>query len=85
MKHSLKCLCLQFYSEAELRGMEGGADEVHAKAAAGRLPKQCFHETRGRGGALKRTKFFFGARCKHPSSILYPHLCVNLQELCPCH
>lgn len=43
--------------------MEVGADVVHAKAREGRLPQTCFHETRGRGGGLKRTKFFFGARC----------------------
>lgn len=44
--------------------MEGCADGVHEKAREGRLPPTCYHETRGRGGALKRTKFFFGARCE---------------------
>jgi hypothetical protein len=60
---------VQFYTEDELRRMEAGADEVHAKAAAGRLPGSCFHDTRGRGGALKRTKFFFGARCGYTPNL----------------
>lgn len=54
----------QFYTAEELQQMEGCADGVHEKAREGRLPSTCFHETRGRGGALKRTKFFFGARCE---------------------
>lgn len=63
----LRCLChlsVQFYAAEALARMEAGADGVHAKAEAGRLPPTCFHETRGRGGALKRTKLFFGARCE---------------------
>ncbi|CAL8470831.1 g10373 [Coccomyxa elongata] len=56
------CTYNNFYTAEELRQMEGCADGVHEKAREGRLPPTCFHETRGRGGALKRTKFFFGAR-----------------------
>ncbi|BDA45580.1 probable RNA demethylase ALKBH5 at C-terminar half [Coccomyxa sp. Obi] len=56
------CTYTNFYTAEELQQMEGCADGVHEKAREGRLPSSCFHETRGRGGALKRTKFFFGAR-----------------------
>ncbi|KAK9904144.1 hypothetical protein WJX75_005380 [Coccomyxa subellipsoidea] len=56
------CTYANFYTPEELRCMEASADGVHAKAREGRLPQTCFHETRGRGGGLKRTKFFFGAR-----------------------
>ena len=38
------------------------ADGIDAASHAGRLPPECFHRTGARGGALKRTKYFFGAR-----------------------
>ena len=55
---------LQVYSEEEMRSIEGRADEVDSAARAGNLPTQCFHTSQSRNGNLKRTKFFFGARCK---------------------
>ncbi len=70
------CILLreQFYTAEEVRQMEGCADDVHAKAREGRLPSTCFHETRGRGGALKRTKFFFGARCELQHRTPFPSI-----------
>lgn len=53
---------MQMFSEGALEEMERGADAVDAKARAGKLPAECWHTTLGRGGLLKRTKFFFGAR-----------------------
>lgn len=38
-------------------------DELDAQSHEGRLPEACFHRTVARGGGVKRTKFFFGARC----------------------
>jgi hypothetical protein len=54
---------LQIFSDAELAAMEAGADGVDARARAGCLPQACFQTTLARGGGLKRTKLFFGARC----------------------
>ena len=55
---------LQVYTEAEMQSIEGRADSVDSDARAGNLPLQCFHTSQSRGGNLKRTKFFFGARCE---------------------
>lgn len=55
---------VQFFSEDELQGIETAANEMHAKAEAGRLPPVAFHNTHTHGGGLKRTKMFFGARCE---------------------
>ena len=52
----------QVFSPAELGEIEAASDEVDAKARSGRLPHACFHSTYAKGGGLKRTKFFFGAR-----------------------
>ena len=79
--------CEQFYTPEELRCMEASADGVHAKAREGRLPQTCFHETRGRGGGLKRTKFFFGARCEliSPHALLaFPGLLVSKMKCRGC-
>jgi hypothetical protein len=38
------------------------ADGVDAQSRAGLLPDTCYHRSVARGGALKRTKYFFGAR-----------------------
>ena len=54
----------QFFSEAELQGMEAAAKATHAKADS-RLPPAAFHKTHSQCGGLKRTKIFFGARCEH--------------------
>ena len=53
----------QVFSEAELAGLEAGADEVDLASRAEQLPSSCFHVNRTRAGGLKRTKFFFSARC----------------------
>lgn len=53
----------QFFSEAEMQRLEAEADGMHAKADA-RLPPNAFHKTHALGGGLRRTKMFFGARCK---------------------
>ena len=53
----------KIFSAEEMQAIEAAADEVQTKAMEGRLPQTCFHESRGRGGNLRRTKFFFGARC----------------------
>ncbi len=52
------------FSPEELQAIEAAANELQTKATEGRLPKTCFHESRGRTGNLKRTKYFLGARCK---------------------
>ena len=57
---------MQFFTEAELRGLEAAADGLHAKAGT-RLPPTAFHQTHALGGALRRTKMFFGARCQTPA------------------
>ena len=53
----------QFFSKAELQGMEAAAKATHAKAD-NRLPPAAFHKTHSQCGGLKRTKMFFGARCE---------------------
>ena len=53
----------QFYTADELAGIEAAADMLQKAAQTGRLPRQCFHQSLGQGGGLKRTKFWFGARC----------------------
>jgi len=50
------------FSHEELCEIESAADQVHENAQNGLYPDQCFHPTIGKSGALKRTKFFFGAR-----------------------
>lgn len=45
-----------------LPGMPLFADDVDARSHKGLLPDACFHRTVARGGAVKRTKYFFGAR-----------------------
>ena len=54
---------MQVFGAAELAALEAGADQVDGSARAGQLPPSCFHVNCTRAGALKRTKFFFGARC----------------------
>jgi len=51
-----------FFSHAELSTIEAKADEVHQNSEKGLYPPECFHPTVGKNGALKRTKYFFGAR-----------------------
>ena len=48
------------FSAAELHAIEAHCDELHSKRSL--LPPACQHSTFGRGGGLKRTKYFFGAR-----------------------
>lgn len=55
---------LQVFTEEELASIEAKAHLVDDDARAGYLPDQCFHTSQNRNGTLKRTKFFFGARCK---------------------
>ena len=39
-------------------------DELDAQSHQGRLPETCYHRTLARGSSgVKRTKYFFGARC----------------------
>ena len=59
--------CVQFFTEAELQGLEAAADGLHAKAGT-QLPPTAFHQTHALGGSLRRTKMFFGARCEPPVS-----------------
>ena len=63
----------QFFSEAELQGMEAAAKATHAKADS-RLPPAAFHKTHSQCGGLKRTKMFFGARCEHLTCLCCPFL-----------
>lgn len=48
------------------------------KAREGRLPESCFHTSHAKGGGLKRTKFFFGARylvvLLHPYNAALAHM-----------
>jgi len=60
-------MLVQLFTETELSGIERGADSVAEAADRGELPAQCYHNSQTRGGGLKRTKFFFGARCEAPS------------------
>lgn len=57
------CLLHQVFSSEELAEIESKSDTVDQKARAGLLPDACFHTSYAKGGGLKRTKFFFGARC----------------------
>ena len=59
--------CPQVFCHSELSGLEGRADGVDSRARAGLLPQSCHHTSLSKGGALKRTKFFFGARCINAS------------------
>lgn len=52
----------QIFSDDELKEIESMADQVQKMAHDDLLPKECYHDTLGRGGNLKRTKYFFGAR-----------------------
>ncbi|GMH40289.1 hypothetical protein BSKO_08193 [Bryopsis sp. KO-2023] len=52
----------ELFSPDELKMIEDMADGVHEMSLNDQLPDECFHESVGRGGNLKRTKFFFGAR-----------------------
>ena len=58
----------QVLSNEELQQLEGCVDGIDGKARDRLLPAQSFHTSLGRGGLPKRTKFFFGARCKHPAA-----------------
>ncbi len=53
---------LQVFSTEEMSEIERLSDAVDAKARAGLLPESCFHSSYAKGGSLKRTKYFFGAR-----------------------
>lgn len=48
------------------------ADRVDAQSRAGLLPDSCYHRSVARGGALKRTKYFFGARSAAAAACLPP-------------
>lgn len=50
------------YSLHHLVAIEKASDGVDKAAREGKLPQSCFHSSFGKGGTLKRTKFFFGAR-----------------------
>ena len=52
----------QAFEPSELAAIEDASDGVDARARSGLLPETCYHATSGKGGGLKRTKFFFGAR-----------------------
>lgn len=52
----------QIFNHEELKRIESKADEVHENSKRGCYPPECFHPTIGKNGALKRTKYFFGAR-----------------------
>lgn len=52
----------EIFTHEELNAIEAMADAVQEMAHNNDLPEECFHETIGRGGNLKRTKYFFGAR-----------------------
>ena len=55
---------MQIFSPEEMNSIEARADDIDRDAREGFLPEQCYHNSQNRAGALKRTKFFFGARCK---------------------
>jgi hypothetical protein len=50
------------YEPAQLSDIERRCDSIDTAAREGRLPATCSHSTFNKGGGLKRTKFFFGAR-----------------------
>lgn len=52
----------QIFDDEELKQIETMADQVQRMAQDNLLPEECYHDTLGRGGNLKRTKYFFGAR-----------------------
>lgn len=52
----------QVFSSAQLSDIELRCDSIDTAAREGRLPATCSHSTFNKGGGLKRTKFFFGAR-----------------------
>ena len=58
-------LLLQIFTPEEMSSIEARADGIDTDAREGFLPEQCFHNSQNRTGALKRTKFFFGARCEN--------------------
>ena len=64
--------------------MEAGADGVDERARAGCLPQACFQTTLARGGGLKRTKLFFGARCA-PGDLHMEACPPNSTMLAPWH
>lgn len=51
-----------FFNHKELNCIEKKADQVHDNSQIGMYPPECYHPTIGKNGALKRTKYFFGAR-----------------------
>ncbi len=51
----------QVFGEGELAAIEAAADATAARGRRGALPLECMCESHGRGGGLRRTKFFFGA------------------------
>lgn len=52
----------EVFATEEVTSIEGCSDTMDTAAREGKLPAECFHTTQGKGGGLKRTKFFFGAR-----------------------
>ncbi|KAL4516576.1 hypothetical protein Ndes2526B_g05164 [Nannochloris sp. 'desiccata'] len=50
------------FSPTQLSDIELRCDLIDSAAREGRLPATCSHSTLNKGGGLKRTKFFFGAR-----------------------
>ena len=50
------------FTSEQLADIEKRCDVLDASARAGHLPPACTHSTFGKGGGLKRTKYFFGAR-----------------------
>ncbi|KAI3425137.1 hypothetical protein D9Q98_008908 [Chlorella vulgaris] len=52
----------QLFSNEELAAIEAESDGVDARSQQGLLPDSCYHRTVARGGNLKRSKYFFGAR-----------------------
>ena len=60
---------LQIFTPEEMISIEAKADGLDRDAREGFLPEQCFHNSSNRAGVLKRTKFFFGARCEESDPI----------------
>lgn len=59
-------------------------DGVDAKSHAGLLPDTCYHRTVAHGGAVKRTKYFFGARSGGGACfLLWAWACARLWQPSP--
>ena len=50
------------YTSEELDKIEDECDNLHQDSTKGILPKECYHSSLSKKGALKRTKYFFGSR-----------------------